>query len=141
MHHTWSKCVFFHTKQRLRLSFWDLRPLKTCFGIKTDFGDTNQDKSPNPYVAKFQKWPRMLRNNPLEGPRGLISFANFLTPLGASRQVWFFTKKTGQACCLEASCREYMHGGYQLTFVYTFRLQVMFLRERMYTLMEHCKSF
>ena len=29
----------------------------------------------------------MLCIDPLEGPRGLTSFANFLTPLGASRQV------------------------------------------------------
>ena len=62
-------------------------PLKTCFDIKTDICDQNLDNSQNPYVAKFQKWPRMLCIDPLEGPRGLVSFANFLTPLGASRQV------------------------------------------------------
>ena len=62
-------------------------PLKTCLGIKTDICDKNQYKSRNPYVAKFQKWPRMLCIDPLEGPRGLVSFANFLTPNGASRQV------------------------------------------------------
>ena len=33
----------------------------------------------------------MLPIDPLEGPRGLISFANFLTPLGASRQVCMYT--------------------------------------------------
>ena len=87
MQQTWSKCVFFHSKQHSKLSFWDLRPLKTCFGIKTNFRDENQDESRNPYVAKFQKWPRMLCIDPLEDPRGLVSFANFLTPLGASRQV------------------------------------------------------
>ena len=62
-------------------------PLKTCFDIKTDICDQNLDNSQNPYVAKFQKWPRMLCIDPLEGPRGLVSFANFLTPNGASRQV------------------------------------------------------
>ena len=62
-------------------------PLKTCFDIKTDICDQNLDNSQNPYVAKFQKWPRMLCIDPLEGPRGLVSFANFLTPLGTSRQV------------------------------------------------------
>ena len=85
---TWSKCVFFHSKLYSKLSFWDLMPLKTCFAIKTDICDKNQDKSRNPVVAKFQKWPRMLCIDPLEGPRGLVSFANFLTPLGTSRQVW-----------------------------------------------------
>ena len=29
----------------------------------------------------------MLGIDSLEGPRGLVSFANFLTPIGASRQV------------------------------------------------------
>ena len=62
-------------------------PLKTCFDIKTDICDQNLDNSQNPYVAKFQKWPRMLCIDPLEGPMGLVSFANFLTPNGASRQV------------------------------------------------------
>ena len=84
---TWNKCVFFHSKQHSKLAFWVLRPLKTAFGIKTDFCDKNQVKSQNPVVAKFQKWPRMLRIDPLEGLRGLVSFANFLTPVGASRQV------------------------------------------------------
>ena len=78
---------FSHSKQHSKLSFWDLMPLKTCFGIKTDICDQNKDKSRNPYVAKFQKWPRMLCIDLLEGPRGLVSFANFFTPLGASRQV------------------------------------------------------
>ena len=63
-------------------------PLKTCFDIKTDICDQNQDKSRNPYVAKFQKGPKVLCIDPLEGPRGLVSFANFFTPTGASRQVW-----------------------------------------------------
>ena len=79
-------CIF-HSKQHSKLSFWDLRPLKTRFGIKTNFRDENQDESRNPYVAKFQKWPRMLCIDLLEGSRGLVSFANFLTPLGASRKV------------------------------------------------------
>ena len=69
------------------LTFWDLGALKTCFGIKTDIFDQNPDKSQNPYVAKSQKWPRVLCIDPLEGPRGLVSFANFVTPLGTSRQV------------------------------------------------------
>ena len=69
-------------------------PLKTCFDIKTDICDQNLDNSQNPYVAKFQKWPRMLCIDPLEGPRGLVSFANFLTPNGASRQVCFGSIRT-----------------------------------------------
>ena len=76
-HQTWRKCVFFHSKHHSKLSFSDLRPLKTCFGIKTDIFDQNQDKSQNPYVAKFQKWHRMLCIDTLEGPRGLVSFAYF----------------------------------------------------------------
>ncbi len=87
LHQTGSKCVFFYSKQHSKPSFWYLRPLKTCFGIRTDFRDKNQDKTWNPVVAKFQKWPRMLCIDPPEGPRGLVSFANFLTPIGASRQV------------------------------------------------------
>ena len=75
------KCAFFHYKQHSKLSFWDLMPLKTCFDIKTDICDQNLDNSQNPYVAKFQKWPRMLCIDPLEGPRRLISFAIFFTPL------------------------------------------------------------
>ena len=35
----------------------------------------------NPYVAKFQKWPRMLHIDSLEGPIGLVFFVNSLTPL------------------------------------------------------------
>ena len=57
LHQTASKCVFFHSEQHSKPSFWDLRPLKACFGIKTDICDQNQDKSQNPCVEKFQKWP------------------------------------------------------------------------------------
>ena len=42
-------------------------PLKTCFGVKTDICDKNQDKSRVPCVAKFKKCPRMLGIDPLEG--------------------------------------------------------------------------
>ena len=63
-------------------------PFKTCFGIKLNFRNEKQDKSWNPVVAKFQKWPRMLCIDPIEGPRGLVSFANFLTPIGGLRQVY-----------------------------------------------------
>ena len=51
---------FVHSKQHSKLPFWDLRPLKTAFGIKTDFRNKNQDKSQSPDAGKFQKWPRML---------------------------------------------------------------------------------
>ena len=34
----------------------------------------------------------MLCIDPIEGPRGLVSLANFWTPLGASRQVCFQVK-------------------------------------------------
>ena len=54
-------------------------------GMKNDIFDQNQDKSQNPYVAKFQKWPRMLRTDPLVGPTGLALLANFLTAFSASR--------------------------------------------------------
>ena len=67
---------FFHSKQHSKLPFWDLRPLKTA--LKTDFCDKNQVKSQNPVVAKFQKWPRMLRIDPLDSSRGLVSFQIFL---------------------------------------------------------------
>ena len=43
------RCIFY-SKQHSKLSFWDLRPLKACFGIKTDFRDKNQGKS-----GSFQK--------------------------------------------------------------------------------------
>ena len=96
LHQTRSKCVFSNSKQHSKLSFWDLGPLKTCFGIKTDIFDQNQDKSQNPYIAKFQKWPKVLCIDPLEGLRGLVSFANFLTPTGASRQVWEATHEASR---------------------------------------------
>ena len=50
LHQTWGKGVFFYAKQHSKVSFWDLRPLKACFGIKTDFRDKNQGKS-----GSFQK--------------------------------------------------------------------------------------
>ena len=58
--------------------------------MKTDFLKENQDQSQNPVIAKFQKWPRMLRTDYPMGPRGLESLANFLTPIGASRQVCIY---------------------------------------------------
>ena len=44
------KVYFFYSKQHSKLSFWDLRPLKACFGIKTDFRDKDQGES-----GSFQK--------------------------------------------------------------------------------------
>ena len=37
-------CIF-SFQATFKLSFWDLRPLKACFGIKTDFWDKNPGKS------------------------------------------------------------------------------------------------
>ena len=78
--------------------------------MKTDFRDKNLDKTWNPCVAKLQKWPRMLGIDLLEGPRGLASFANFLTPIDASRQVCYSIQRpsrfaAGKNCIIEKNSR------------------------------------
>ena len=77
--------VYFFIPSNILNDYFGIWAFKDMFWHKTDFCIKNQDKSWNPVVAKCQKWPRILGIDPLKGPRGLVSFANFLTPLGTSR--------------------------------------------------------
>ena len=78
-------CIFSFQATFLTI-FLGLEAFKDMFWLKNW---RSHLRNQNPYVAKFTKWSRMLRIDPLEGPRGLRSFANFLTPFGASRQVCY----------------------------------------------------